>query len=454
MPPSPISKQERLPQDRLIALGSFLVFVVILALGMKLRVDVAPFYGYVDDQTYFWVWADSVNRDGLFAVYDRQRDANHPPLGIAALGLATQIYRSGGGDTSSYVPERQSALLKIPSLIFDAAMIVFAYGMTRRLAGPLWALLTSAAIAFNPLVITDSALWGQTDSLYTLFMLIAVGALYFRRNRLTWGSFSLGLLAKLQAITVLPLLVVATLVPRTGDEAAPVSRFGTRQTWKRLWVGAAVVLLIQIIGMTPFFIGSRERALQPLFLAVDRFHFMTVGAYNFWYWITDGRGNFQPHVLDIMTDQEQVAGLPLTARTTGFILFGAFTLLLVYRALAEPRQRNEFLLAGMLCAGFYMLPTQIHERYIYAAIPLFALSMVRAEGRGWQRIDWPGVILFIGFTLTGLYNVLHALSDTMPVFSGITALFPGGIMDVVHLNVILLVGMVAFLIWPVVSTTE
>lgn len=443
-----ILRRSKWSLHRVVALGSFLAFVAILALGMKIRLDCVPLTGNYGDQELFWRWADSANRDGLFAVYLYKEDANHPPLGIAALGLVTQVYRSGGGDMSQFRPAEISEPLKLPPLIFDAAMIVAAYWIMRRLVGPVWALLPAAAIAFNPVVILDSALWGQTDSVFSFFLVVAVAALYFQRNALGWGSFSLALLSKLQAIPLLPLMGVATLAPRTTDESVRVSWYGTRRTWKRLGIGAAVAAVILLVIMVPFFFVSGEKALQFAAQSVDKYPSETINAYNFWWWITDGQGNMDNGSPETTSDQQNAPGLPITARTFGFMLFGAYVLLLAYRAVSDPYRRNEYLLAGFLYVAFFMLPTQIHERYIYPAIPLFALSIVRPEEHGKRKIEWFGLLFYTVFTVTGLYNMIRFVNFDTPIYGILGFLIPGGLMDVVRLNVMLLALSVLILIWP------
>ena len=77
-------------------------------------------------------------------------------------------------------------------------------------------------------------------------------------------------------------------------------------------------------------------------------------AYNFWgiegFWISD----------------LQTIG-PLTTRTIGTLIYILFIGLIIF--LGVKKKANYFALATLLFLAFYFIPTRVHERYLYPAIP-------------------------------------------------------------------------------------
>jgi hypothetical protein len=150
--------------------------------------------------------------------------------------------------------------------------------------------------------------------------------------------------------------------------------------------------------LIPFILASGfQGALSPYLKAADIFPFMMNNAYNFWYILAFLNNGGQPTVFD----KHYADALPIyggfTYKFAGIIMFCAFILLLSIIMWRHAHKRYEFVWATALFLGFFVLPTQVHERYIYPAGVLALLAVVQ-ERRMW----WPAIILFWTFS----YNVL------------------------------------------------
>ncbi len=423
------------------------ILLIVIA-GLAIRLAAVPLYTN-PDMGSLRTLANSIYESGLFRIYGVSAQAGHAPIELASIGIATQIFRSSGGDMETDGAEGQLMALKAASTFFDIATVIIAYVLIFKLVGPLWALLPATAIAFNPATIIVSSTWGQTDSIFTFFLVLSVAALYFRSNRIAWIAWALSIMSKLQALILLPLLLTATWVPRTPGVPVESGTQETKSPWRRLRVGITSSAIILVAIMLPFFIGSGMSAVQALKQDATDLHFLTLNAYNLWWWQSNAAGNIDSNVDDSASDLQTLPGTPVSYRAAGWILFAAFVLLVVFKAAASPLARNEFLLAGLLFVGFFMLLTQMHERNLYPALALFALASVGRDRRGKPRIDRRGLFFYMAFSLTFLDNIAATSAAAPPqVVTFVTFLFPGGRDDIARVNVLLLMAAVIVLIWP------
>ena len=97
-------------------------------------------------------------------------------------------------------------------LDFDVICAYLAYKLVRlrRPQGPLPA-AAFGVVLFAPTVVANSSYWGQVDSEWTAGLLACIYFLLVRREALASLSFSFALAVKVQAVFLLPLLVVLAL---------------------------------------------------------------------------------------------------------------------------------------------------------------------------------------------------------------------------------------------------
>lgn len=434
----PLRRYQSLSDQARVTLISFVLFVLILGAGIAVRLQFAPRYTHMWDQDSFRTWALTINTTGLFSVYT-ETWTNYPPLSLMLLGGVSALFQAGGGNLSDYYDPGLGEMVKTVSILGDVALIVFAYGIARRLVGERWALIPAAVLAFSPAIIVNSSLWGQNDSLPVCLSVLSIGLLALRRSTLAWAVFALALLAKQQAVVIVPVLVVGTLFPTTPP-STPL--FQWRNAW-RLVNGVFVGALIWGVVTLPFYLSSGQIALRPFDSFSERTHMLAFNAYNFWHWATGGFA----YAVD---DGVPYAGTSITPRDVGHLLLGAYLLLIVVTGVLRRHNHSAFLLAGLMGIGFFMLPTQMHERYIYPAIPLLAMAIIGGRGSGIRRIDPLALLLCVGFTLTGTYNQLDVLVTKATLrsdFPFFDELFPGGGYQVAGVNVALMFLGLAWFMW-------
>ncbi len=104
-----------------------------------------------------------------------------------------------------------TGLIKLSSILADVLTAwLIAWALRRQ--GSVRHILACGLYAFNPAVWYVSTHWGQTDSVYTLFLVASVVALAQSAIPFAWLVYTLALGTKIQSIALAPLLVVVTLV--------------------------------------------------------------------------------------------------------------------------------------------------------------------------------------------------------------------------------------------------
>lgn len=325
----------------------------LLACGFLVRFAGAPLEGYSYDVTINQQWAKSAVELGMSRSYEEQTDdamlPNYPPLGMMLFTGVGHVYEtvfSPGFDRFAPVFR---VLIKLPAILADivTALLLFfllASAVSRR-AG----FIGAGVYALHPAVIYDSAVWGQVDSIFTLFIVASLLALTRQRWLLTGALAALAVLFKLQAIIVTPVLLLFFLK-------------GWRPALRIIFGG----LLATGIVLLPFALTGGLDSIWRVYLhSVGYYPQLSYGAYNLWQALFDedaGRTN------------TEIFFWVLSYRQTGLLLFALallpFPLLRLKALLSERNPLLPFLYAALSAYAFFLLNTEMHERYLFPLMPL------------------------------------------------------------------------------------
>ncbi len=334
---------------------------------------------------------------------------NHAPIGPPLHGISLALYRAAGGDlldeqlfvlpaagdgaAAEQFPLRLRAAfedhpalvaaLKLPGLIFELALISLVFYVAYQKAGVGWAALATALLAFNPGWMAVTAWWGQTDSIFVFFLLLTAYLLTRNRPGWAWAVYALAWLAKFQSIIVFPLLIVLS-----------VRRYGFRKTLTGLAIFAAIFGLVTLL----FYAAAGSAALLP-YQNVDLYPQTSVNAFNFWYWLI---GGWVPDNLPLLGS--------ITFYQIGIGLLGGATALLCLRAWLVRDRDDDLLLWAVAGCSFFILPTQIHERYLYPAVVFLALAVVR---------DWRILLIYVVAAVAFSANILAFAEPGNPLLDAV-----------------------------------
>jgi hypothetical protein len=139
--------------------------------------------------------------------------------------------------------------------------------------------------------------------------------------------------------------------------------------------------------------------------AVHYYPYRTAEAYNGWYvldrWDVLVRGLSYPL---IRRDDRPALG-PVTYHQIGLVLFAAATAWLLAALWRRTEVRAVFAIAMLHAFAFFMLPTQVHQRYVVLAVAFAAVAAALSRS---------GLLFFICLSVTATLNQALDLARALP----------------------------------------
>lgn len=374
---------------------------ILLLVGLLLRLFLAyvllPGSGFASDIGTFIAWAANLAQSGPGGFYANGQFADYPPGYLYVLwligGLGHILAPLAGGDADSAI----SALIKIPPIVADIAIGYVLYRLVRSWRGmrpdaERLGLIAAGIYVFNPVTWYDSAIWGQTDSIGTLVVLLSVAAL-IRGN--AEGASILAILAALikpqfgvVALPVVGIVLLRRHLLRPGtmpqhEVLMPRAIRGWFEHERGVWrlLSSAVAALIVLIALLLPFSLDIPGFLRQMAETAGGYPYLSVNAYNPWSLL--GAGGSSPLAFGGGWSSDTVGLLgPLPGLLIGAVLLALGFLLGVVRLAWLDDRRSIIVVTLLLALGFFMLPTRVHERYMF---PIFAfLPLLAAVSRRWM----------------------------------------------------------------------
>jgi Gpi18-like mannosyltransferase len=381
--PAPTAKPISPPRARRFRLPAPNPYFVAAALA-ALSFLAAPFsYHSQDVFDFFLAWGRVSEGWFPWRIYDPPLPANYPPF---CLYVLTVVERSRLLLHAPPTGLLAICLLKIPFFFAHVLGVLACYLGLRRPFGGRDARRIALLYALCFPLFVNGAMWGQADPLLMLAVVATVIALINDRPTLAGVMMGWALSIKFQAIIIAPMLLIYAL-----------RRFGVMRT---LLACLALVGTLLVLCL-PFLIAGRAEALLKSYTeAAGYYKFRSLNAMNLW-----GAAN----VIDttyrglsgdqVNRDDVLVIGR-LTYHHISLLMTGSYYIGLLVLLWRQPT-RDRFLFAcGLGALGFFVLTTQMHERYIVPAAALLALPALFTR---------PRLILYAGVCLTASLNQLLVL---------------------------------------------
>lgn len=402
----------------------YVVLTLLIVLAILMRIGYMEIVAHPDLPDFFAPRSLSLVENGLLSMYAQPGSFNYPPFSLLLTGILTSMWIVLGGSTTVANGAGFVAVLKLISVIAEVGIVAFSYVVLPPRTRVRW--LVPFLLAIYPGLIATTAFWGQTDALFTLPLLIAVWLLQQDRPRWAWIVFALALLTKFQAVVAIPLLLVLTF-----------RRYGWRMTL------ICLVLLGGVAALTlaPFAaVSGLSSVLVPFTAAVDQFSAYTINALNVWYLANPNVWTVRPPLLFEYPPDTQILFAGLTAKLIGLIALAGYVGGLLVLVWQRAEKRYEWLWLTAIYFGFFLLPTQMHERYLYPAAVASLLAVVQD-----RRMWWIALPTFLAFS----YNVIITTQAPFE-WLGLNPLFLLG--DVTVLMALLLIS--TFGVLNVILLTE
>ena len=324
-----------------------LVLYYLLLSGFLIRLIFAGFPGFHVDTDTFFAWSLRVTDVGLANFYSPDVWTNYTPGMIYVfyiLGFIKSIFPLSG--------EQFYFLLKIPSILADLVLSYFVYKQLLKTSSKKIASYGLAFCLFNPVLIFNSAVWGAFDGLMALFLFLTI--YYLDQKKLITSSiyFGISILLKPQAVAIAPVLGLFLL-----------KNFSVKNFLKLTLPAVISVIILSV----PFFPADPLAGFFKLFIQMAQdykanslFAYNTWGIFGFW-----------------IDDSTTLAFLPI--RIWGLIMMSVFWL--YFYLLFFKRKFDAFTLSTLAFLAFFFLPTRVHERYLFSAIPFLILVALKFKSR-------------------------------------------------------------------------
>jgi hypothetical protein len=366
-------------RDAIVPLGA------LLALGLALRLIIAyvllPGSGFGVDLASFGGWATELAQNGPLGLYDRPIFVDYTPgylYVLWGLGLVAQWLAIPVGD-----------LLKVPAIVADLGLALAIFALAAELgASRRNALIATAVFLFVPITWFDSAVWSQVDSFGTLFLVLAVRELWRGRSERAAILTTIAAIVKPQFGILIPLAAIVIIRRHWVERPDDGSRLGggpIRILTTTIAGLATAVLVCLPFGLAivplPFLgIGLEDSLVGQILQTGGGYPYVTVNAYNPWALASlDGAGLASSGtwicdspVPDKCATWFTIGGVP--AVLIGGALIAAAIVALMAVLWRRHDDRRALLVAlAVMAIAFFVLPTRVHERYLY---PFFALGAI------------------------------------------------------------------------------
>ncbi|HTW89606.1 MAG TPA: phospholipid carrier-dependent glycosyltransferase [Candidatus Binataceae bacterium] len=346
-------------------LGSALL--ILLAIWIAKTSLLPLFPGFGPDVGSYQAWSARITSVGPALTYQSGFFIDYPPGYLYALWAAGVIVKLVGAAAVS-----TRVIVESPALIADLLLAATIFVYLRSAGYKIGAYLGMLMIALNPAMLYDSVVWGQSDSVLTLVMVLCVLMLLQEEYELGWGLAAFAVLIKPQALALIPVLGLWTLL---------------KIDWRNLWRPALAFIAVAIVGVAPFQINHAWDWIFSLYAATAAYyHETSVNAFNF---MALAAGLRRP-------DSTTVLGIPAFA--LGMSLLIPLYLFVAWVIWGQPTRRRLFYASFLTIFGFFMFAPRMHERYLYPALAFLVPLAID---------ETPMLVLLGVLTLTCLFNLVY-----------------------------------------------
>lgn len=330
---------EKCRKHKNFILAFFVLFVSVLKIFFMLN------FAYKSDIiNYHYNWCKYISQHNIFSIYSSEATTgllsyfpiNYPPIFLFLLwpisGLATSVFDSGNLPLYYF-------LVKLPIILINTGFSVYLYKKINKAFGVFW--------YCNPLFLFDSEIWGQTDTL--LCMVIVLFVLAITKHEYIKSSifFAIGCLLKLQMCYLFPVLLALLFKSKS-----------VKNVLQSLIIGGTV----GILGWLPFIIYNKD-LLTPIRLYLGGVASQKSLAYN--------STNVYSLWPNVQIENANVFGIPISfinALVLITIMIVSFVLLFNAKTIEKEVAYICFYLFSI-----YMFTLSQHERYIIPTIVLFSI---------------------------------------------------------------------------------
>jgi len=348
--------------------------LIILFSALLIRIVIGLLaQGYVGDISCFKAWAAEVSSKGMANFYLLNGLRDYPPGYMYILYIIGKIQILFSLDWNSSF---MLLIMKLPSIAADIISSYMIFSLSKKRLGSYLALGLCSIYALNPAIIYNSAVWGQIDGLFTMFILLML--LLAMKERLVEASmiYIIALLIKPQTLIFTPILLLA---------------FIKKRNIKILAYSAIASISLFIILILPFSLKQNVFWIFSKYTStLSSYPYGSLNGFNVFAFIG---GNWKLDTTKIM----------LLSYSTWSSISIAFTVLFGGIVFFKSKLEGKLpYIAFFTIISVFMLTTKMHERYMFPAIALCLVWYIFSK-------DKRALTIFAVFSSTHFINVAYVL---------------------------------------------
>ncbi len=362
------------------------IWISLIFISLIIRIYLSQFEGFDSDIWYFKTWSHAVYNNGFQWFYSVVW-SDYPPLYIYILWLVGFVYKffNSSFDINTTI---FTILIKIPANIIDIITSFLIFEIVKKYSEFRTALLIMISYLFNPAIIYNSAIWGQVDSINTIFILLTIFFMVSEKLELAAISMAIAILAKPQSLLIFPMFIILTIKILRLKFLSVKTQISKLIKIPIIFLGVFVALAL------PFYMKSLKisdvyiKMIMPYTHGYEEYPYTSLNAFNLWaftgFWQSD-----------------DTSFLFLSYRIWSYIMLGILFIYAIFIIIKAEDDRMIYFAFAIIFFGFFMLSTRIHERYLF---PMFAPLAVT------MGLDKRLVFIFWITSLTFFFNLYYVLN--------------------------------------------
>lgn len=377
-------EQAGTPQDHAVGLT---IFISVMVVAFVSRIIAAAVYrGHETDMNCFLLWGNMVYEGGFKAFYASESFTDYPPgymYILYAIGWLRSVMHISWDAVSSIV------LTKMPAILADMGTGWLIYKVALKKFREAGAAFLSAIYLFCPAVFLDSVIWGQTDGVFTFFIVLMCYLIVEKKLIPAYYVFAVAILIKPQSLIFTPVLIFGIV------DQVFLEDFNWKKFWTHLGLGLLAIAMIGLL-MLPY--GSHVQdgtrtlyALEQYGETLGSYQYASVNAYNIW------------TLFGLNWADQKGIWCGLTYQTWGTV-FIVLTVIAagVINFLCKKTESKYYYEGAFIVSCVFLFSVRMHERYIFPALALLILAYAMRPRRAIY-------ILYSLFALYAFYNMAHVL---------------------------------------------
>lgn len=329
---------------------NWLMFGMLLTFAFVIRIVAGMLYkGHETDMACFSAWSDMVYQNGFSNFYSTETFTDYPPGYMYILFVIGWLKSAIPALAGNYL------ILKLPAMICDLIAGGLIYKVAKRRFSENASLILASMYLFSPAVIVNSAVWGQVDSVLTIFVALMCYLVAEKKLIPAYFVFAIGILMKPQAVVFTPVLIFG-IIDQVILENFEIERF-----LKELFMGLLAIGCM-VVACLPF---GLEKVIAQYMETLKSYPYATVNAYNFWAFLGKNWHG----------QEEKWLGLEInTWGTIAIVLLVVFATFVWWKC--RKSKGKYFFLGALLICLMFTFSARMHERYMFPAMILLLLAFL------------------------------------------------------------------------------